>query len=57
MADVVLIYGGAVFEKTVVGRLCCSRTGGGTTAGVQIARRGQEQHVVREGVQPGDAWP
>jgi HlyD family secretion protein len=54
VADVVLIPARAVFEKE--GRSVAyvrTRTGWDERL-VQIARRGQEQHVVREGVGPGE---
>jgi HlyD family secretion protein len=54
VADVVLIPARAVFEKE--GRSVAyvrTRTGWDERR-VQITRRGQEQHVVREGVGPGD---
>jgi RND family efflux transporter MFP subunit len=55
VADVVLIPSRAVFEKEgrSVAYVAQSR-GGWDERVVQIARRGQEQHVVRDGVQPGD---
>jgi RND family efflux transporter MFP subunit len=54
VADVVLIPARAVFEKE--GRSVAyvrTRTGWDERL-VQIARRGQEQHVVRDGVRPGE---
>jgi len=55
VANVVLIPARAVFEKE--GRSVAyvsGMRGGWDERPVQIARRGQEQHVVREGVQPGE---
>jgi RND family efflux transporter MFP subunit len=55
IADVVLIPARAVFEKA--GRSVAyvqQPRGGWDERLVQIARRGQEQLVVRDGVQPGD---
>ncbi len=55
VANVVLIPARAVFEKEGRSVAYVARTRGGwDERSVQIARRGQEQHVVREGVQPGE---
>jgi HlyD family secretion protein len=55
VADAVLIPARAVFEKEGRSVAYVSRTRGGWDERlVQIARRGQEQHIVREGVQPGE---
>lgn len=53
--DAVLIPARAVFEKEGRSVAYVRRTRGGWDKRlVQIARRGQEQHIVREGVQPGE---
>jgi HlyD family secretion protein len=53
--DAILIPARAVFEKEGRSVAYVQRTRGGWDERlVQIARRGQEQLVVREGVQPGD---
>lgn len=55
VADAVLIPARAVFEKEGRSVAYVARTRGGWDERlVQIARRGQEQLVVREGVQPGE---
>jgi RND family efflux transporter MFP subunit len=55
VADAVLIPARAVFEKEGRSVAYVPRTRGGWDERlVQIARRGQEQHIVREGVQPGE---
>ncbi|MEO5740030.1 MAG: HlyD family efflux transporter periplasmic adaptor subunit [Vicinamibacterales bacterium] len=55
VADAVLIPARAVFEKGGRSVAYVQRSRGGWDERlVQIARRGQEQLVVREGVQPGD---
>lgn len=55
VADVVLIPARAVFEKEGRSVAYVARTRGGwDERQVQIARRGQEQHVVRAGVEPGE---
>jgi RND family efflux transporter MFP subunit len=55
VADAVLIPARAVFEKEGRSVAYVSRTRGGWDERlVQIARRGQEQHIVREGVHPGE---
>jgi len=55
VADAVLIPARAVFEKDGRSVAYVQRTRGGWDERlVQIARRGQEQHIVREGVQPGE---
>lgn len=54
VASVVLIPARAVFEKEGRSVAYVQTRSGWDERQVQIARRGQEQHVVREGVQPGD---
>jgi multidrug efflux pump subunit AcrA (membrane-fusion protein) len=55
VADVVLIPARAVFEKAGRSVAYVRRPRGGWDERlVQIARRGQEQLVVREGVRPGE---
>lgn len=55
VADVVLIPARAVFEKEGRSVAYVPRSRGGwEERPMQIARRGQEQHVVREGVRPGE---
>ena len=54
VANVVLIPARAVFEKEGRSVAYVQTRSGWDERQVQIARRGQEQHVVREGVQPGD---
>jgi multidrug resistance efflux pump len=55
VANAVLIPARAVFEKEGRSVAYVSRMRGGWDERlVQIARRGQEQHVVRDGVQPGE---
>jgi RND family efflux transporter MFP subunit len=54
VADVVLIPARAVFEKEGRSVAYVRTRGGWDERLVQIARRGQEQHVVREGVKPGE---
>jgi HlyD family secretion protein len=55
VADAVLIPARAVFEKEGRSVAYVTRTRGGWEERlVQIARRGHEQHTVREGVQPGE---
>ncbi len=55
VANVVLIPARAVFEKEGRSVAYVARTRGGwDERPVQIARRGQEQHVVSQGVQPGE---
>ena len=54
VADVVLIPARAVFEKEGRSVAYVRTRSGWDERPVQIARRGQEQHVVREGVAPGE---
>jgi HlyD family secretion protein len=55
LADVVLIPARAVFEKSGHSVAYVARSRGGwEERSVQVARRGQEQLVVREGVRPGE---
>ncbi len=55
VADAVLIPSRAVFEKDGRSVAYVPRTRGGWDERlVQIARRGQEQHIVRGGVEPGE---
>jgi RND family efflux transporter MFP subunit len=55
VADAVLIPARAVFEKDGRSVAYVARSRGGWDERlVQIARRGQEQHIVSEGVQPGE---
>lgn len=55
VADAVLIPARAVFEKEGRSVAYVPRSRGGWDERlVQIARRGQEQHILREGVQPGE---
>src|SRR5918992_2960262 len=55
VADAVLIPARAVFEKEGRSLAYVPRTRGGWDERlVQIARRGQEQHIIREGVQAGE---
>lgn len=55
VADAVLIPARAVFEKQGRSVAYVQRSRGGwDERHVQIARRGQEQHIVREGVEPGE---
>lgn len=55
VADAVLIPARAVFEKDGRSVAYVARLRGGWDERlVQIARRGQEQHIVRDGVEPGD---
>lgn len=55
VADAVLIPARAVFEKDGRAVAYVARTRGGwDERAVEIARRGQEQHIVREGVEPGE---
>ena len=55
VADAVLIPARAVFEKDGRSVAYVARSRGGWDERlVQIARRGQEQHIVSEGVRPGE---
>ena len=54
VADVVLIPARAVFEKEGRSVAYVRTRGGWDERLVQIARRGQEQHVVQAGVAPGE---